>query len=61
MNYQNILDYGNNILSLNNIKTSQLDCELILSNILNKTREEILINLNAKVDQKQIEKFNFYL
>jgi len=61
MNYQNILDYGNNILSLKNIKTSKLDCELILSDILNKTREEILINLNEKIDQKQIKKFEFYL
>ena len=48
MNYQEILNKGNQILKDNNIKSSNLDCELILSKVLNKTREEILINLNNK-------------
>ena len=61
MNYQEILNIGNQILKENNIKSSNLDCELILSKILNKTREEILINLNNKINE--IEKINliFYL
>ena len=45
MNYQEILNQGSEILRANNIKSSNLDCELILSKILNKPREEILINL----------------
>ena len=49
MNYQEILSIGNQILKDNNIKSSNLDCELILSKILNKTREEILTNLDIKL------------
>ena len=61
MNYQEILDRGSKILKLNKIKNPHLDCELILSKVLNKNREEILINLNNKVDLKIQKKFNYYL
>ena len=61
MNYQEILNKGNQVLKGNNIKSSNIDCELILSKILNKTREEILINLNNKINNKQKNKFIFYL
>ena len=54
MNYQEILSKGSQILRANNIKSSNLDCELILSKVLKaKQREEILINLNNKVDTNQ--------
>jgi len=61
MNYQEILNKGSQILRVKNIKSSNLDCELILSKILNKTREEILTNLNNKINNKQKNKFIFYL
>ena len=61
MQYQEILNKGSQILRFNNIKSSNLDCELILSKILNKTREEILINLNNKINNEQKNKFIFYL
>jgi len=61
MNYQEILSKGSQILRANNIKSSNLDCELILSKVLKKTREEILINLNNKVDANQKNEFIFYL
>ena len=54
MNYQEILNIGNQVLNENNIKSSKLDCELILSKILNKTREEILINLDDKIKMNKI-------
>ena len=53
MKYQEILNKGSQILKANNIESSNLDCELILSKVLKKTREEILINLNNKIDNKQ--------
>jgi len=61
MNYQEILNKGSKILRAKNIKSSNLDCELILSKVLNKTREEILINLNDKINNKQKKEFVFYL
>ena len=61
MQYLEILNKGNQILRAKNIKSSNLDCELILSKILNKTREEILINLNNKINSEQKNKFIFYL
>ena len=61
MKYQEILDKGIQILRSKNIKSSNLDCELILSKVLNKTREEILINLNNKINKNQKNEFVFYL
>ena len=61
MKYQKILFRGSQILKTNNIKSSSLDSELILSKVLKKTREEILINLNNKINKKQKNEFTFYL
>ena len=61
MNYQQILNKGNKILRDNNIKNTNLDCELILSKILNKSREEILINLNDEINENKINQFIFHL
>ena len=44
MNYQEILDIGSRNLKINNIKNFNLESELILSKVLNKSREQILIN-----------------
>ena len=61
MKYQEILSKGSKILKANNIKSSNLDCELILSKVLSISREEILINLDNKINNKQKNKFVFYL
>ena len=61
MQYLEILNKGYQILRASKIKSSNLDCELILSKVLNKTREEILINLNNKINENQKKKFLFYL
>tara|TARA_B100002052_G_scaffold51357_1_gene44469 strand:+ start:216 stop:446 length:231 start_codon:yes stop_codon:yes gene_type:complete len=61
MKYQEILNKGSQILRAENIKSSNLDCELILSKVLNKTREEILINLNNSLNKNQENQFIFYL
>ena len=61
MKYQEILNKGSKILRAENIKSSNLDCELILSKVLNKTREEILINLNNSLNKNQENQFIFYL
>ena len=61
MQYLEILNKGNQILRAKNIKSANLDCELILSKVLNKTREEILINLDNQINENQEKKFFFYL
>ncbi len=61
MNYHEVLSAGNNFLELNEIKNSKLDSELILSKVLNKTREQILSNLNNNINQKQFNEYNYYL
>jgi release factor glutamine methyltransferase len=52
MNTLELINFGSKELSRNKIDTSILDSELLLSKILNKKREEILINLDQEVCQK---------
>ena len=61
MNYQQILDNAAYQLNLHNIKSPKLDSELILAKILGSNRESILLDLNKKIEQKLIKKFNYYL
>ena len=61
MKYQDILNKSNQILITNKIKNPSLDSELILSKVLNKSREEILINMNNKINKKKQNRFNYYL
>ena len=49
MNYQEILKEGTNYLKKNNIKNPYLDTELLFSKIINRKREEILLNIYDKV------------
>ena len=61
MNYHAILQKGKNILKKNNIQSPHLDAELILSKITNKKREEILLNINNKLNNVHLRKFRNYL
>ena len=61
MNYNEILKNGESILKKYNIKKPFLDTELILSKAINKKREEILLNINTKLKNKEILKFKNYL
>ncbi len=61
MNYNQILKKGEIYLKKNKIKNPCLDVELILSKVLNKKREEIILNSNNKLKKIDIIKFNHYL
>ena len=61
MNYNQILRKANKFLRINRLKNSNLDSELLLSKVLKKKREKILINLNEKLNPQQIKKFNSLL
>ena len=61
MIYSKILTIGCKFLKKKKIKNPYLDSELILSKVINKKREEILLNTNNKLKKKDIAKFKNYL
>ena len=61
MNYQQILNKASNKLQYKNFKSPKLDSELILAKTLNVCREEILLNLNKKINKSDLKKFKYYL
>ena len=52
-----LINIGEKKLKNKNIYTSRLDSEILLSKILNKEREEILINLDKKICEKHHLKY----
>ena len=56
-----IIKFGSNLLKEKKISSFILDSEILLSKTLNKTRENILINLDQKINSKNISAFKEYL
>ena len=52
---------GSNLLKDNKISSHILDSEILLSKVLNKSREKILINLDQEINKKDISIFKKYL
>ena len=61
MNTLDLLNKGSKKLKYKGIKSSQIDSEILLSNILGKSRENILINLDKKISSDDIIKFNDFI
>jgi release factor glutamine methyltransferase len=57
MNALDLINFGAKELREKKITSSRLDSELLLSKILNKKREEILINLDQKICHKYLLKY----
>ena len=57
MNYLQTLKFGSDKLKSHNIDTHILDSEILLSFILNSSRENILMNLDANIKKNKFEKF----
>ena len=53
-----LLNSGSKILKNKKVLTHQLDSEIMLSNLLKKKREQIIINLEKKVSQTTVNNFN---
>ena len=53
-----LINLASNNLKNKDIKTHQLDSELILSDLLKKERENLLINLDVEVSQRVVNQFN---
>ncbi len=58
MNYLQTLNFGSHKLKSNNIKTHILDSELLLSHIINKPREYVLLNFQAKITKNNFREYN---
>ena len=61
MNYQELLVDASKQLKFYKFNSAKLDAELILSKTLGLSREKILLNLNEKINDEVLEKFNYYL
>ena len=51
------LKLGNEILNKNNISSYKIDCEILMSQTLNITREEVLLNLEKHINKEEKEKY----
>ena len=56
-----LINSGSKVLRKNLISSHQLDSELILSKILKKSRENLLISLDEKVSDENSFEFNLLL
>ena len=56
-----IIKIGSKLLKEKEIPSFILDSEILLSKTLNQPREKILINLDQKINQKDILTFREYL
>ena len=54
MNFQQVLLKASNLLKLKNIRSPNLDSELLLAKTLNIGREHVLLNLNNKIEQSDL-------
>ena len=58
MNYEQVLANATKILKSVSIVSSKLDCEVLLSNVLKINRENMLVNLNKKINHQDFINFN---
>ncbi|MDC0215861.1 peptide chain release factor N(5)-glutamine methyltransferase [Candidatus Pelagibacter sp.] len=58
MNIENILNSGIKTLNKFNIKNPQLDCELLLSKVIQKDSKYFILNLKENLDKIYLNKFN---
>ena len=61
MNTLELLKIGSYKLSQRNIQSHKLDAEILLSNVLNKRREEIIVSLDQQINDKKIIEFNNFI
>ena len=57
MNYQEILFEGSKILKINNIKSFNLDSQLLLSSTLKIDRSNLILNLDKKINNNETKNF----
>ena len=55
MNIYNAIKEGSKVLKENNIKFSDLDCEILLAKVLKKKRKYLILNLDKPLNRKNLE------
>ena len=58
MDISEAIKKGDNILKKNGIKSYKLDSELLMSQVFQKNRENIILNSNVKLSNKEIFLYN---
>ncbi len=58
MNTIDLVNYGADKLRQRKIRTYKLDAEILLSKVLKKTREQILVEFDQKIDKIQVSHYN---
>ena len=57
MNIKTAINKAKYLLEKKNIKTPGLDCELLMSKVLKKSRSYILLNLDKNLKKKNLDNF----
>ncbi len=57
MNFETVINEANIKLKKNKIKTSKLDSEILLSKVINKNREFIILNLNKEIKYQDYTRY----
>ena len=57
MNIDNAIREGTQILNINNIKSSQLDSEILMCKVIKKSRKFILLNQCQEIEKKTLDLF----
>ena len=58
MNIQSAIKKGQLILSSKNIKTAELDSQILMSKAINKEKKFLILNFNEKISQKNLDRYN---
>ena len=48
---------GHRILKRNNISSYKIDCEILMSRTLNISREDVILNLEKKINKEESKKY----
>jgi len=58
MNIQSAIKKASEVLKINNIKTYQLDSEILMSKTIQKEKDYIILNSKEEISKKNLEYFN---
>ncbi len=58
MNIQEAIKRANSFLKLNNIKSSELDSEILMSKVIEKDRAYLILNSKEKIKKNKLYQFN---